>query len=133
MALKFAAATRNARLQAIIDQLGSDPILELWSGTEPANVAAVDAPDGAIIASIQLPTTPFNTPGSGAMTLAGTWRDLSADAAGTVSHFRMTTSGGVVILQGTVGVGQEMTLDDYAPEVGESITITACTITDGNA
>jgi hypothetical protein len=74
---------------------------------------------------------------SGAKAKAGTWEDTSADASGTVAHFRIYDSGDVAChIQGTVTLtagGGDMTLDNNVVESGQQITITGFTLTDGNA
>jgi hypothetical protein len=73
---------------------------------------------------------------SGSKTLLGTWQDSSADASGTAEHFRIYAAGGTVAhIQGTVtatGGGGDITLDNPALVAGQSVTITAFSLTEGN-
>jgi len=74
---------------------------------------------------------------SGAIAMAGSWGDLSADAPGNAAHFRIHDSTGTTCgLQGTVtatGGGGDMTVDNVVFAVGQAFSVTGFTITDGNA
>jgi hypothetical protein len=72
---------------------------------------------------------------AGAKALAGTWQDTSADAAGTVGHFRVK-QGATCHIQGTVtitGGGGDMTLDNNVLAAAQPVSITSFTLTDANA
>jgi hypothetical protein len=73
----------------------------------------------------------------GTKALSGTWQDASADAAGTVGHFRIYDSGGTVChLQGTVtatGGGGDMTVDNVVFAVAQVFNVTSFTLTAPNA
>ncbi len=134
MAIQLAVLTRNARLDAIETEIGTDPILRIRTGAPPADVATADS--GTVLAALTLPTDWLAAAASGAKAKAGTWQDAAADAAGTAGHFRIYTSGGTAKLQGTVtatGGGGDMELDNTSIAVGQQVTITGFTLTDGNA
>ena len=132
MAIQLAVSTRNARLDAIETDLGADPILEIRSGAQPADCAAADS--GTVLASMPLPSDAFAAAANGSKAKSGTWEDPTGDAAGTAAHFRLKTSGGVCKLQGSVGQGTgDLQLDNTNIAVGQQVTITAFTLTDGNA
>ena len=132
MAIQLAVSTRNARLDAIETDLGTSPILEIRTGAAPADCAAGDS--GTVVATLTLPSDWAAAASSGSKAKAGTWQDTSADASGTAAHFRLKTSGGVCKLQGTVGQGSgDLSLDNTAVVAGQTVTITAFTLTDGNA
>lgn len=134
MALQLAVSTRNGRLDAIETDIGTDPTLKLRSGAQPADCATADS--GTVISTIALPTDWMAAASGGTKAKSGTWQDASADASGTIAHFRIYTSGGICKLQGSVtltGGGGDMTLDNTSAGVGQQITITSFTLTDGNA
>jgi hypothetical protein len=135
MAIQLSVAVRNARLDAIETQIGASAILEIRSGTVPANCAAADT--GTLLASMALPSDWMAAAASGAKALAGTWSDPSANNPGTAAHFRIKDSGGTVCgLQGTVtatGGGGDLTLDNTSITAGQLVSITGFTLTDGNA
>lgn len=133
MAFQFSTAARNASLDAIETAIGTSPTLELRSGAAPANCAAADS--GTLLASMALPSDWAAAASAGAKTLLGTWQDTSADAAGTVGHFRIK-QGATCHIQGSVtitGGGGDMTMDNPVLAVGQLVTVTAFTITAGGA
>jgi hypothetical protein len=135
MAIQFSTTVRNARLDAIETAAGTSAILKIRTGAVPANCAAADA--GTVLATLSLPSDWMAAAASGSKAKAGTWQDTSADAAGTAAHFRIYASDGTTChIQGTVtitGGGGDMTLDNTNIAVGQQITITGFTLTDGNA
>ena len=133
MAFQFSTVARNASLDAIETAVGASPTLELRSGAAPANCAAADS--GTLLASMSLPADWMAAASGGSKALLGTWQDTSADAAGTVGHFRIKV-GGTCHIQGSVtitGGGGDMTLDNNILAVAQQVTITAFTINAGGA
>jgi hypothetical protein len=135
MAIQLSVAVRNARLDAIETQIGATAILRLRTGAPPATCATADS--GTVVGTLTLPADWMAAAGSGTKAKSGTWQETSADAAGTVGHFRIYDSGGTVCgMQGTVtntGGGGDLTLDNSVVTLGQVITITGFTLTDGNA
>ena len=135
MPLQLSVGARNAELDALISHLGASARLKIRTGAAPANCAAADS--GTVLADITCPATVFNAASGGQITKNGTWQDTSADATGTAAHFRLYKSDGTtVVAQGTVtatGGGGDMTVDSVSFTAGQSFTITAFTITQGNA
>ena len=135
MAFQFSDAARNAALDAMETAIGTAPILEIRSGTVPADTATADS--GTVLATMTLPTDWLAAASGGAKALSGTWEDTSADADGTAGHFRIKDSGGTVThIQGTVtatGGGGDMTLGNTSIATGQSISITSFTLTAGGA
>lgn len=133
MAFAISTALRND-IRDIMDVFNSGT-LEIRSGAPPGPSLA---PTGTVLATITLPADAF-TPTDFTLTLAGTWEDTSADAAGTAGHFRMvqTGDGGGVsstdertegTITGTGGGGDmELTNDNIA--AGQQVTITTFTVT----
>lgn len=132
MSVKLSTAVRNARLDAIETAVGTAPILKIRTGAAPSTCATADA--GTVLASLTLPSDWLAAAGSGAKALLGTW-SATASAAGTAAHFRIYDSGGSTChLQGTVGVGgADMLVDDVAIALGQTVHVTAFTLTDANA
>lgn len=135
MAIKLSTTVRNARLNAIETAVGVDAKLKIFDGTLPANCAAAD--DGTALAILTLPTDWMAAAGSGAKAKLGTWSDASADASGNAAYFRLyATDGTTCHMQGTItatGGGGDLTLDTIAIILLQTVTITAFTLTDGNA
>ena len=134
MAIQFSVLGRNAMLDALETEGGASAILRLRTGAVPENCAAADS--GTVVATLNLPADWMADAASGQKAKLGTWEDTSADAEGTVAHFRIYKSDGTTcIIQGTAGdVGTEdMVLDNAAVNAGQSVTITEFTLTAGNA
>ncbi len=135
MALQFSTDVRNARLNAIETTIGASPILEIRTDAAPANCAAADT--GTLLASMALPSDFMAAAASGQKALAGSWADASANASGIAAHFRIKDNGGTTChLQGTVsesGGGGDLILDNTDINAGQAVSVTAFTITDGNA
>jgi len=135
MAVQFSTSVRNARLDIIETTIGTSAVLKIRTGAPPANVAAADS--GTVLATLSLPSDWMAAASSGSKAKSGTWEDASADAAGTAAHFRLYASDGTTAhMQGTVtatGGGGDMTVDNTSFAVGQSFTVTAFTLTDGNA
>lgn len=131
MAVQLAVSTRNARLDAIETDLGSDPDLEIRSGSPPADCAAADS--GSLLCSMQLPADAFAAAASGSKAKSGTWQG-TASGTGTAGHFRVKTSGGVCKLQGTCGQGSgDLSLDNTSIANGQTVTVTSFSLSDANA
>lgn len=135
MAIQLSTSARNARLDQIETTVGTAPILEIRSGAQPANCAAADS--GTLLASMTLPSDWMAAAASGSKALSGTWQDASANNAGTAAHFRIKDSTGTTChMQGSVtgtGGGGDIELNNTSIAAGQSVTITAFTLTDGNA
>ena len=133
MALQFSTTVRAARADAIETAVGTAPTLELRTGAPPAAPATADS--GTVVATMTLPSDWLTNPGTGVKALSGTWQDASADAGGTVGHFRIK-QGATCHIQGTVtisGGGGDMTLDNNVVTLGQQVTITSFTLTEGAA
>ena len=135
MAVQLSTAVRNARLDSLETTVGTSATLEIRSGSPPANCAAADS--GTLLASCTLPSDWLAAAASGQKAKSGTWEDLSANNTGTAGHFRLKDSGGTTChMQGTVtatGGGGDLTVDNTSLAAGQQFTVTAFTLTDGNA
>lgn len=133
--MQLSVTVRNARLDAIETTIGVSAILRMRTGTVPASCATADS--GSVLATVNLPSDWLAAAASGAKAKSGTWEDTSADASGTVGHFRIYDNAGTTChLQGTVtatGGGGDMTVDNVVFAAGQDFLITSFTITDGNA
>lgn len=133
MALQLSVTARNARLDAIETDTGVSAILKIRTGAAPADCGTADA--GTVLATLTLPSDWMAAAASGSKAKLGTWQDTVADATGTAAHFRIYKSDGTTCqIQGTVGQGTgDLSLDNTSIVAGQSVTITAFTLTDGNA
>ncbi len=135
MALQLSVTVQNARLDAIETAIGASAVMKIRSGSAPANVATADS--GTVLSTINLPSDWMAAATGGTKAKAGTWQDASADATGTAAHFRVYASDGTTAhMQGTVtvtGGGGDLQVDNTSFATGQSFTVTAYTLTDGNA
>lgn len=123
MAVVYNTTVKNARLQEVIDAIGSAGLLKI--GT--AGMASV-------LATITLDTTAFDAPAAGAMALAGVPRtDTTADNTGTAAEATISTSAAVVVISGlTVSTsGANINLNSTAIQANQEVRITSGTITHG--
>ena len=135
MAIQLSATVRDARLDAIETAIGATAVLKIRTGAPPANVATADS--GTVLASLTLPADYMAAAAAGAKAKSGTWEDASADATGPAAHFRLYASDGTTPhMQGTVtatGGGGDMEVDNTSFAITQPFTVTAFTLTDGNA
>ena len=133
MALQLATSTRNARLDAIETDAGVSAIMKIRTGAAPADCGTADS--GTVLATLNLPSDWMAAASGGTKAKAGTWQDAAGDAAGVAAHFRIYKSDGTTcVIQGTVGQGSgDLSLDNTNIAVGQVVTVTGFTLTDGNA
>ena len=133
MALQYSVTVRNAKLDAVETATGASAILKIRSGSPPATCATADS--GTVLATLNLPSDWMAAASGGTKDKAGTWTDASADATGTAGHFRLYASDGTTChIQGTVGTSAtDMIVDNTSFASGQSFTVTAFTLTAGNA
>ena len=135
MALQLSTAVRNARLDAIETTIGASAIMRIRTGAAPADCAAADT--GTVLATLNLPADWLAAAAGGSKAKAGTWQDAAADNTGTAAHFRIYDSGGSTChLQGSVtasGGGGDLEVQNTSFAAGQQVTVTAFTLTDGNA
>lgn len=135
MALQKSTAVRNAEADVVESTIGTAPILQFWSGAQPANCAAADT--GTKLAEMTLPSDWLAAASSGSKSKLGTWQDASADATGTLGHWRLKDSGGTTChLQGSVtatGGGGDITVASTSITSGQPFTITSFSYAEGNS
>lgn len=121
MAVTYATAVKNARLDAVVTAIGATGVLEI--GTSAM---------GTVLATIALNSTAGTTSG-GVLTFSGFPKsDTSADATGTAAAARIrTATGGTDIVTGlTVGTsGSDINLTSTSITAGQTVTISSATIT----
>ena len=120
MAVTYTVAVKNARLSAVVSQIGSTGVLEI--GT--AGMAS-------ILATITLNAT-AGTAATGVLTFSGFPKSDTADATGTAAAARIRTApGGTDIVTGlTVGTsGADIILDSVNITTGQTVTINSASIT----
>lgn len=129
MTTGYSTTLRNAQLDAITTAVGNAGKLRIYDGTRPATGGTattllaeftLGSPfSGAASSGSLSPTLPSNTTGA---------------AAGTATWFRIVTSGGTFVIDGSVGTsGADLNLNTTTISVGVTVSITSFTISRGNA
>lgn len=132
MAVQLSVTMRNNRLDQFESTIGTAARLLIYSGAVPANCAAAD-PAG-LLATLVLPSDWMNAASGGQKTLLGSWT-ATASGTGTAQSFRIKDSGLTTChAQGTCATGGgDLSLDNASITSGQTVTVTAFTLTDGNA
>jgi hypothetical protein len=129
MALGYSAALRNAQLDQITTAVGNAGKLRVYDGSRPATGGTattllaeftLGSPFAAgAAAGVLSPTLPSNTTGL---------------AAGTATWYRIVTSGGTFVMDGSAGTsGTDLVLNTATVSIGVTCAVTGHTITCGNA
>lgn len=135
MALQYSVTVRNSKLDAVETAMGTTVIMELRSGSPPADCAT--APSGTLLAQTALPSDWLGAAAAGVKSKAGTWT-ITGVGTGNIGHFRIYESGSpsVCHMQGTVtatGGGGDMTVDNVAIVPAQVVTVNTFALTAGNA
>lgn len=134
MATQFSEAVRNAFLDSIESTAGTSPKLQIRTGAAPADCAAADS--GTLLAEITCPSDWMAAASGGIKVLSGSWT-VAASGAGTAGHYRLKNNAGTTCHeQGSItatGGGGDMTVDNTSIASGQTVTITAKTLTAGGA
>lgn len=130
MALGIVVATRNNMLDEITNDIGSSGLLRIFSGTRPATGGA----ETTKLAELALSATAAPAASGGVLTFSSISDDTSADATGTASWARFTTSGGGAVVDMDVATsGSDLNFDSVSFVAGGTVSVTSFTITAGNA
>jgi len=118
MSVTYSTAVKNARLDAVIAQIGTTGTIEI--GTTGM---------GSVLATFILNST-AGTSGSGVLTFSGMPKSATA-SAGTAAAARIRTGGTTDIVTGlTVGTsGADINLNSVTFSAGQTVTLTSATIT----
>jgi hypothetical protein len=133
MALQLSVAVRNAQLNALETILASTPKLLIYTGAPPADCAT--AASGTLLATLTLPADAFADAASGAKALAGSWTGTaSAGAGATPGYWRLTDNAGTAVgAQGTAAIGSGDMNFNGTITSGQTVSVSAFSVTAGNA
>ena len=135
MAVQYSTTCRNARQDAITTTVGTSGLLRIYSGTKPTNPGTALS-GNTLLAELACSSTFAPAASGGVLTLNAISNDVSADATGTASFFRVYKSDGTTcVSQGTVtatGGGGDMTLATVSIVAAAVISVTSATFTEGN-
>lgn len=128
MAIGMSSSLRTARGAAITTEVGDAAKFQIYSGTRPATGAAITSQ--VKLAEFTM-GSPFATTASGVTTITLP-SNTTGLAAGTATWARLVKSDGTTFVM-DFSEGSDFTLNTTTVSVGLTLSISAATITEGNA
>lgn len=130
--LKYSVAARNNQLTSLNTDIGASCKIALYDGAQPAG------PGTAITSQVKLVEWTGNAGGFGAVSAgaltASAVATVNAIANGTATWFRISTSGGAAVVDGSAGTSaSDMILTSAAIVSGSAQQFSSMVITGGNA
>jgi len=133
MTIQMGTTLRTARSAAIETTIGTAPKVQIRTGAQPATPATADS--GTLLVEFTLASDWASQTG-GVLTFSGTPIAGTASGTGTAGHYRIKDNAGTTThMQGSVtatGGGGDLTVDNAAIVLAQSVQITGWTITEGN-
>lgn len=127
--IKLSTAVRNAMLDEITAAIGSNGLLRIYDGSQPAGPGTAVSTQ-TLLAELALSATAAAAASSGVLTFNSISNDSSANATGTASWYRVTTSGGTGVIDGTVGTsGSDLNLNTTSIVSGGPVAVSSFTYT----
>jgi hypothetical protein len=120
MAVTYTTAVKNARLNAVANEIGNSGKLEI--GTSGM---------AAVLATFTLNSPAAGSASSGVLTLSGFPKTVAASSSGTAAAARIRKSDNTDVITGlTVGTSAaDIILDSTSITSGQNVTINSATIT----
>jgi hypothetical protein len=134
MTIQMSAGVRNARLDAIETTIGTAPIIRIYTGAQPADCATANS--GTLLVQYTLASDWASNAAGGTKGFSNLPLTTTATTSGTAGHYRIYHSSNTTSaqMQGSVGQGTgDLQLDNTSIQTGQTVNITAWTLTDGNA
>lgn len=129
----FSTTVRNAQADAITTAVGTSGLLRIYDGTRPANVGTAVTTQ-VLLAELTCSSTFAAAASNGVLTANAITEDSSANATGTATWARLTTSGGTGVMDLTVGTsGAEATINTTSIVATRAVQCSSLVITMGNA
>ena len=126
--IKLTTAVRDDMLDLIVTAIGASGLLRIYDGTKPAGPGTAISTQ-TLLAELALSAT-AGTVSAGVLTFGTITTDSSANASGTASWFRVTTSAGTAVLDGTVSTsGADLNLNTLSIVSGGPVAVSSLTIT----
>lgn len=129
MATQYSVAARTSQMAQLNTSIGINAQIIIYSGAAPANVGT--AATGTLLVQFAGNATAFGAAASAVLT-ASAVAGVNATAAGVAGYYRINTSAGVAVTQGTVtgtGGGGDMILTNTNIASGQAVNFTSLTIT----
>jgi hypothetical protein len=129
--LKYSNGTRNAQQNGLITYAGSNALINIYAGSQPAN--ANTAISGQTLLVTLTVTGSFGTDSNGTITLSSV-ANGTAVATNTATFFRITKSDTTtVVMDGSVGISDaDLVLNNTSIATGQVVSISAGTIIRAN-
>lgn len=129
MALGYVTSLRNARMDAITTAVGASGLARLYDGTRPATGGTATT----LLAECACSATFAPASSLGVLTANAIANDTSANASGTATWGRITTSGGTAVLDFNVGTsGSDMNMTTNVIVATQPVAVSSFVITEGN-
>lgn len=127
MAIQYSTTHRTNAMTQLNTDIGTSAQIIIYTGSMPANVGT--APTGTLLVQFAGNAGGFGSASSGVLTAAAV-ANANASATGTAGYFRINTSGGTAVVQGTCGTsGADMILTNTSITSGQTCTFTSLTVT----
>jgi hypothetical protein len=130
MALQFSDAARNGMGDGVTTAVGSNATLRIYSGTKPTDESTALS-GNTLLAQLACSATFAPGASGGVVTVNTISNDVSADATGTATFFRVYQSNGTTcVIQGDVGTsGSDLNLNTTSIVSGGIVSVTSFTMT----
>lgn len=122
--MQYSTTHRTNAMTQLNTDIGVNAQIIIYSGSIPANVAT--APTGTLLAQFAGNATNFGAAASGQLT-ANAVAGVNASATGTAGYFRINTSGGTAVVQGTVYQSTPLTTNALTAANGNVLNFAATT------
>lgn len=130
MALGLSTAARNALLDSLNSVIGTSGLLRIYDGSRPATGGTATT----LLAELALSSTALASASSASAAFNSITNDSSANATGTATWFRIVTSGGTHVIDGSVGTsGADLNFNTVSFVAGATIAVSSLSISAGNA
>lgn len=127
MAIQYSTTHRTNAMTQLNTDIGTSAQIIIYTGSMPANVGT--APTGTALVQFAGNASQFGTVSSGVLT-ASAVANATASNTGTAGYFRINTSGGTAVVQGTCGTsGADMILTNTSINSGQTCTFSSLTVT----
>ena len=127
MAVQYSTTHRTNAMSTLNTDIGTNAQIIIYTGTAPANVGT--APTGTLLVQFAGNATAFGTVSNGVLT-ANAVANATASGTGTAGYFRINTSGGTAVMQGTVGTtGTDMIVGNTSIASGQACQFDSLTVT----
>lgn len=127
MAIQYSTTARTNSMSQLNTDIGANAQIIIYSGSAPANVGT--APTGTLLVQFAGNAGGFGTASAGVLT-ASAVANANASGTGTAGYFRINTSGGTAVVQGTVGTsGADMIVTNASINSGQTCSFTSLTVT----